>query len=72
MSSDTNMINAYKEGKDLYATIATGIYKGTTYWDNMEHYENGTPNPEGKKRRSNCKKLLLGELTSYAPLWSNS
>lgn len=26
----------------------------------MEHFEDGTPNVEGKKRRSICKKLLLG------------
>lgn len=61
------MISAYKEGKDLYATIATGIYKGTTYWDNMEHHEDGSPNPEGKKRRSNCKKLLLGIMYGMGP-----
>lgn len=59
LSGDDNMVNAYKEGKDLYATIATGIYKNT-YWDNMEHFEDGTPNPAGKKRRSNCKSILLG------------
>ena len=53
------MINAYKQGKDLYATIASGVYKNT-YWDNMEHHEDGTPNPDGKKRRSSCKNLLLG------------
>ena len=53
------MINAYKAGKDLYATIACGVYKNT-YWDNMEHWEDGSPNPEGKKRRGNCKSLLLG------------
>lgn len=58
-AQDENMINAYKEGKDLYATIAAGVYNNT-YWDNMEHYEDGTPNPEGKKRRSSCKSLLLG------------
>lgn len=58
-SKDDNMINAYKEGKDLYATIASGVYNNT-YWDNMEHYEDGTPNPEGKKRRGSCKSLLLG------------
>ena len=51
-SQDKNMMNAYKEGKDLYATIASGVYKND-YWDNMEHKEDGTPNPEGKKRRSN-------------------
>lgn len=56
---DDNMINAYKQGKDLYATIAAGVYKND-YWDNMEHYEDGTPNPAGKKRRSSCKSLLLG------------
>lgn len=53
------MINAYKEGKDLYATIAAGVYKND-YWDNMEKHRDGSPNPEGKKRRSNCKSLLLG------------
>lgn len=58
-SQDENMINAYKQGKDLYATIAMGVYKNG-YWDNMEKHEDGTPNPDGKKRRSNCKSLLLG------------
>lgn len=58
-SQDENMMNAYKEGKDLYATIASGVYKNS-YWDNMEHHQDGTANPEGKKRRSNCKSLLLG------------
>jgi DNA polymerase I len=53
------MINAYKNNKDLYATIASGVYKNT-YWDNMEHYEDGSPNPEGKKRRNSVKSLLLG------------
>ena len=28
----------------------------------MEHYEDGTPNPEGKKRRSNCKSIAIGLL----------
>lgn len=53
------MIGAYKAGKDLYATIASGVYNND-YWDNMEHHEDGSPNPDGKKRRSNCKSLLLG------------
>lgn len=53
------MIQAYKDGKDLYATIASSVYKND-YWDNMEHHQDGSPNPEGKKRRSNCKSLLLG------------
>jgi DNA polymerase I-like protein with 3'-5' exonuclease and polymerase domains len=58
LSHDEALINAYKEGKDLYAIIATKVYKNT-YWDNMEHWEDGTSNPEGKKRRKKCKTLLL-------------
>ena len=61
-SGDENMINAYKDGKDLYATIASGVYKND-YWDNMEHHKDGTPNPSGKKRRTNCKSILLGQHT---------
>lgn len=58
-AKETNMINAYCEGKDLYATIAANVYHND-YWDNMEFRKDGTANPEGKKRRSNCKSILLG------------
>ena len=58
-SQDNNMITAYKEGKDLYATIAAGVYHND-YWDNMEHHQDGSANPAGKKRRGACKSLLLG------------
>ena len=58
-SGDDKMISTYKEDKDLYATIAQDVYKNS-YWDNMEHHEDGSPNPEGKKRRNNCKSILLG------------
>ena len=53
------MINAYKHGKDLYATIAAGVYH-TRYEDNLEFNKDGTPNPEGAKRRSSVKSFLLG------------
>ena len=53
------MINAYLHKKDLYATMAAQIY-GNDYWDNMEHREDGTANPEGKKRRSSVKNIVLG------------
>ena len=59
MANDEAMIGAYRNKQDLYATIATKVYNNG-YWDNMEHYEDGSPNPEGKKRRSNCKSILLG------------
>lgn len=60
-ADDENMIDAYKGGKDLYAMIASGVYHNN-YEDNLEHYPNGTTNFEGKKRRSNCKSILLGLL----------
>lgn len=58
-ANDTNMINAYKEGKDLYAMIASKVYHNN-YEDNKEFRPDGTMNPDGKKRRSSCKSLLLG------------
>ena len=58
-SGDENMINSYVEGKDLYASIASQVYHNK-YEDNKEFYPDGTMNPEGKKRRSNMKSLLLG------------
>lgn len=53
------MINAYKQGKDLYATIAAGVYHNN-YEDNLEHFPDGSFNKDGKKRRSSVKSLLLG------------
>ena len=64
MSGDEKMIGAYKDGKDLYATVACSVF-GNTYWDNMEHHEDGSPNPEGKKRRGFCKSILLGRPKGY-------
>lgn len=53
------MINAYKEKKDLYATMAAQVY-GNDYWDNMEVTEDGASNPAGKKRRGSVKSITLG------------
>lgn len=50
---------AYANNKDLYATIAASIYHND-YWDNMEFKQDGSPNPDGEKRRSICKNILLG------------
>lgn len=63
------MIEAYMTGKDLYATMAADIYK-LPYADCMEFYldENGNKtdvtNPEGKKRRSATKSILLRNIIS--------
>lgn len=65
LSGDEKMQEAYRTGKDLYATMASDIYK-MPYEDCMEFYldENGKKtdktNPEGKKRRSATKSILLG------------
>ena len=53
------MIQAYKDKKDLYAVIASKIYHNN-YEDNREFFPDGTMNPEGKRRRTNVKSLLLG------------
>lgn len=65
LADDAKMQEAYATGKDLYATMASEIYK-MPYADCMEFYldENGKKtdktNPEGKKRRSATKSILLG------------
>ena len=58
-SDDEHMIQAYKENKDLYASIASKVYHNN-YEDNREFRPDGTINPEGKKRRTSVKSLLLG------------
>lgn len=72
------MINAYKENKDLYAMIGSKINKNR-YEDNLEYQtdENGKAIldekgekilfPEGKKRRSKVKSLMLGITYSMGP-----
>lgn len=62
-SQDKSMINAYVEGKDLYALIAASAFHNK-YEDNLEHNPDGTLNPEGKKRRSIAKTILLGIMYS--------
>ena len=58
-SRDHILLDAYKNERDLYATLGAGVYKND-YWDNMEHYEDGSDNIEGKKRRKKMKTLYLG------------
>lgn len=67
MCEDKKMLNAYKEGKDLYAEIASLAFN-KTYEDCLEFYldENGNKtdkvNKEGKERRTQAKSILLGIL----------
>lgn len=75
LSEDENMIQAYKDGKDIYSWVASLIYK-MPYEDCLEFYPEGTKvvidgkeiicgyknvtNKEGKKRRSHTKAIVLG------------
>lgn len=58
-AKDDIMLKSYEDGKDLYATVASQVYHND-YHDNLEHNPDGSSNPDGKKRRSNCKGVLLG------------
>lgn len=59
MSQDEHLIQAYKDGKDIYAWIAEKIYK-VPYEECKEFRPDGTKNPEGKKRRDSVKSIILG------------
>lgn len=59
LSGDGSMINAYKEGKDLYAIMGSQVYQ-LPYEDCREFYPDGTVNAEGKHRRTTMKSVLLG------------
>lgn len=59
MCKDTKMIQAYKDGKDLYCEIAS-IAFGVPYDECKEFRPDGTKNPEGKERRNHAKGIVLG------------
>lgn len=59
MSGDEHMIQAYIDGKDLYATIASKIYN-MPYEECKEFRPDGTVNDAGKQRRNSVKPVLLG------------
>lgn len=59
MSQDAQMLDAYKHGKDLYATIASFVYN-MPYEECLEFRPDGSVNKEGKQRRSSVKPVLLG------------
>lgn len=60
LSHDENMIEAYREGKDLYAVIASKCFHNA-YEDNLEFRPGtGELQPEGKARRAKRKTILLG------------
>lgn len=56
---DSGMREAYAQGKDLYAWMASEIY-GVPYDECKEKHPDGSSNPEGKARRDSVKSILLG------------
>jgi DNA polymerase-1 len=58
MSRDEKMINAYKQGKDLYAEIASIAFNQP--YENCLEYVNGVYNEEGYRRRQTSKAIVLG------------
>lgn len=61
MCQDPSMIEAYQNGKDLYASIASLAFN-KPYEECLEFRPDGTTNKEGKERRSQAKSILLGIL----------
>lgn len=61
MCGDEKMLDAYRQGKDLYAQIAS-IAFNTEYENCLEFNPDGSKNKEGKERRSSAKSILLGIL----------
>ncbi len=59
LSGDKHMREAYEQGQDLYAVIASKCFHND-YWDNLEFNKEGKLQPEGKARRSKAKTVLLG------------
>lgn len=59
MSNDQKMIQAYKDGKDLYIEIASLSFN-LSYDECSEFRADGSHNPEGKKRRNTAKAIVLG------------
>lgn len=59
MSQDKNLIDDFKQGRDIYAVVASRVYN-LPYEECLEFFPDGTPNLEGGKRRSNMKDVILG------------
>lgn len=60
VSQDPKMIEAFQQGRDIYATIA-GLAFGLPYEKCLEfHPESGEYQPDGKARRGEAKTIVLG------------
>lgn len=62
-SNDKSLMKSYTDGLDTYSYIASLAYD-IPYEDALEHYPDGTTNKDGKAKRSEAKKIVLGTLYS--------
>lgn len=63
VSQDEHLIQAYLEGKDVYAWIASVAFN-KPYEECLEFRPDGTVNKEGKERRAQIKAIVLGIMYS--------
>lgn len=62
------MIQSFIDGKDIYGSIASVAFN-VPYEQCLEfHPETGEYQPEGKKRRSEAKTIVLGEPNRFQVL----
>ena len=61
LTQDESLINAYKEGKDIYSWFASITYN-LSYEDCLEFRPDGSTNYEAKERRAHLKAIVLGIL----------
>lgn len=68
LSNDKKMQDAFIQGKDIYATIASLAFH-KPYDECKEFRPDGTVNPAGKERRTQAKSIVLGRQNNM-PLYS--
>lgn len=66
LSQDEKLIQSYKDGKDIYAQIASICFH-KKYEDCKEFFPDGTVNKEGKKVRGIMKAIVLGIMYGKEP-----
>ena len=66
LSKDEKLIQSYKDGKDIYAQIASICFH-KKYEDCKEFYPDGTVNKEGKRVRGIMKAIVLGIMYGKEP-----
>lgn len=66
LSQDEKLIQSYKDGKDIYAQIASICFH-KKYEDCKEFFPDGTVNKEGKRVRGIMKAIVLGIMYGKEP-----